>query len=79
MPQAFFIKDDLKIRMIFFNNTNDRYGNKEARAILENGEVLVVFCWFDDEIHFVKEDLIGLTVKQARDLKQERDIAYLQS
>jgi hypothetical protein len=69
----------MKIKSVIFMDSISRYGNKEAIAKLENGEERFVFAWFDDELYFNPVELLGLTIEQARDLRQERDIRYLQS
>ena len=35
--------------------------------------------YFGDEISFTSDELIGLTVQEAHDLKAKKDLAYLQS
>lgn len=67
------------IKEVKFQDSDHRYGDKEAIATLENGQEVFVFPWFSDELKFWEGELIGLTVEQARDLKQARDVAYLQS
>lgn len=69
----------LKIKSVSFQDSENRYGNKEAVATLEDGTQAVAFAWFDDELTFRPEELVGLTIERARDLKQERDIRYLRS
>ena len=57
-----------------------RYGDREAVATMSDGNKDVyVMCWFSDELRFWEEELIGLTIEEARNLKQARDIAYLRS
>ena len=68
-----------KIAEVKFQDSDSRYGNKEAVAVMAHGGKEFVFAWFDDELTFAPQDLIGLTIEEARDLKQSRDIAYLQS
>ena len=38
-----------------------------------------LFEYYSDELSFSPDDFVGLTIEQAHDLKQKRDIAYLQS
>jgi len=38
-----------------------------------------LFDYYPDEINFTPKDFIGLTVKEAHQLKFDRDKAYLQS
>lgn len=60
--------------------SSHRYGDLEFLATMEDGtEGVFVFAWFSDELSFTAEEIVGLTIEEARDLKQARDIAYLQS
>ena len=68
-----------RIKSVTFQDSENRYGDKEAVAIMEDGTEQLVFAWFSDELSFREEELVAMTIEQARDLKQERDIAYLQS
>jgi hypothetical protein len=68
-----------KIKALTFRNSEHLYGDREAIAVMEDGSEQFVFPWFRDELQFSKSELIGLTIEQARDLKQARDVAYLQS
>jgi hypothetical protein len=69
----------MQIKSVVFQPSEHRYGNMEAVATMDNGEKKFVFPWFDDELTFRPEELIGKTIEEARDLKQAKDIAYLQS
>lgn len=69
----------MKISSVKFQDSENRYGDKEAVATMENGSEEFVFAWFSDELSFREEELLGLTIEQARDLKTTRDIAYLRS
>lgn len=68
-----------RIKSVTFLDSLSRYGNKEAQAIMEDGAKQFVFSWFDDEISFTPEEFVGLTIDEAHDLKQKRDIQYLRS
>lgn len=68
-----------RISEVKFQDSDSRYGNKEATAVMEHGGKEFVFAWFDDELTFTTQELIGLTIEEARDLKQARDISYLRS
>lgn len=68
-----------RIKSVKFQDSTHRYGDKEAVAIMDDGSEEIVFHWFSDELSFREEELVAMTLEQARDLKQERDIAYLQS
>ena len=56
-----------------------RYGNVEFYVLKSDGFTAIAFPWFDDELSFQPDDVIGKTLEEARDLKQARDIQYLQS
>lgn len=73
------IDSEPRIKSVLFQDSDSRYGNKEVRAIMDDGGEQLVFAWFDDELRFLPGEFIGLTVEEARDLKTKRDIAYLQS
>lgn len=68
-----------RIKTVKFQDSTRRYGNREAMATMDDGSEEFVFCWFDDELSFSPQELIAMTIEQARDLKQERDMAYLRS
>lgn len=68
-----------RIKSVKFQDSNHRYGDKEAVATMEDGSEEVVIHWFSDELQFIPNELVSLTIEQARDLKQARDIAYLRS
>ena len=48
-------------------------------ATFEDGEVKDLFYFEPTEINFTESEFIGLTEKEAHDLRTEKDIAYLQS
>jgi hypothetical protein len=68
-----------RIYSVIFQDSDNRYGNKEVIATMEDGDKEFIFAWFDDELSFTKTEFLGLTIEEARDLKQKRDVAYLQS
>lgn len=68
-----------RIAAVRFQDSDHRYGDKEAVAQMLDGTEQVVFHWFSDELQFSTRELVGLTLEEARDLKQARDIAYLRS
>jgi len=70
----------MKIKAARLTSSTNRYGNVEFRAVMEDGTAdVLVFAWFNDELTFNPQEVVGLTIEEARDLKQNRDIAYLQS
>jgi hypothetical protein len=68
-----------RIKSVKFEDSQNRYGDREAVATMDDGSEMVVFHWFSDELSFSKEELVGMTLEQARDLRTARDIAYLRS
>lgn len=54
-------------------------GNARAVAKLSSGEEVVVFRYYDDEITFTAEELVGKTRDEARSLKSKKDVEFLQS
>ena len=48
-------------------------------ATFENGEKKVIIRFYSDEINFSRNELIGLTEEQAKELYHKKDIAYLRS
>ena len=51
----------------------------EVTVSLEDGSKTVLFEYYPDELTFLPEEFIGLTVEQGKDLKRTKDIAYLRS
>jgi hypothetical protein len=48
-------------------------------ATFSNGEVKTIFSFYPDEISFRENEFIGLTERQAVNLKYKKDLKYLQS
>ena len=51
----------------------------EVHVTTEDGEEQKLFEYYPDEISFTPEEFIGLTLDEARDLKRQKDLKYLQS
>jgi hypothetical protein len=51
----------------------------EVRVQFDNGEEKTLFEFYPDEIDFKEDEFIGLTEKDARHLKFEKDKRYIQS
>jgi hypothetical protein len=51
----------------------------EVNVQLSNGEELTLFSFYPDEISITESELIGLTVEQAKRIKFEKDLRYLQT
>ena len=43
------------------------------------GDFKSLFWYYVDEISFTPEELVGKTVEEARQLRHEKDVAYLRS
>ena len=54
-------------------------GYATLTATLANGTTTRLFSYYIDELSFTSDELIGLTVEQACDLRHARDVAYLRS
>jgi hypothetical protein len=50
----------------------------EVKVLLSDGEELTLFKFYPDEITISESELIGLNVDEAKRLKFEKDIRYLQ-
>jgi len=46
---------------------------------VESGEEMELFTFFPDEVSFSENEFVGLTVKQAYELKYNKDLQYLSS
>jgi hypothetical protein len=51
----------------------------QVRATMSDGEKVALFTYYADELVIHKEELIGLTVSEAREFKDILDEAYLQT
>jgi hypothetical protein len=51
----------------------------EVKVQLSNGEELTLFSFYPDEISITESELIGHTVEQAKRIKFEKDLRYLQT
>lgn len=65
--------------VVFQDTTEPTAGTQEAIATLSDGEERFLFAWFADDVTIVEEELINLTVEEARQLKQLKDTAYLRA
>ena len=58
----------------------DEYENFVFVKTNETGdEGTLLFTYYPDEINFTTDELIGLTIDEAFELKKQKDIRYLQS
>ena len=58
----------------------DKYENFIFVKTNETGdERTLLFKYYPDEISFTTDELIGLTIDEAFELKKQKDIRYLQS
>ena len=51
----------------------------EVHAAFDDGSEGKVLEYYPDEISFTEDELIGLTMMQAYELKRQKDIRYIQS
>lgn len=51
----------------------------EVEVTLEDGSKKIAFSYFEDEISFTENELIGLTEDEAVALFHKKDVEYLQS
>jgi hypothetical protein len=54
-------------------------GISKVKVLLSNGEELTLFKFYPDEITISESELIGRTVDEAKRLKFEKDVRYLQN
>jgi len=45
----------------------------------ENDSEVKIFSYYPDELSFTEDELLGLTIKEAHELRHKKDVAYLQS
>ena len=58
----------------------DEYENLVFVKTNETGdEGTLLFTYYPDEISFTTDELIGLTIDKAFELKKQKDLRYLQS
>lgn len=53
--------------------------NAPSNSQFDDGSKKTIFEFYPDELSFIEDEFIGLTEEQARKLKVEKDIKYLQS
>jgi hypothetical protein len=46
---------------------------------MSDGSAETLFSYYIDELTFRDNELVGLTVEQARSLRHQRDVAYMRS
>ena len=51
----------------------------EVTVKFEDGTEKVLFSFYPDELCFRAEEFVGLTEREARELRRRRDVAYLRS
>lgn len=60
--------------------SRDRFGPPpEVFVTLENGSEVRLFDYYPDEISFAASEFVGLTEEQGRNLKFQKDVAFLRS
>ena len=58
---------------------NAKFDPTDVIATFDDGRVAKIFDYFEDEISFFTNELIGLTEKEAGDLYMKKDMHYLRS
>ena len=51
----------------------------QVKVQFVNGQEKVLFEFYPDELSFTEDEFIGLTEKQAHELRMKKDIEFLQS
>jgi hypothetical protein len=51
----------------------------EVHVTLEDGSEVMLFDYYPDEISFSASEFVGLTEAQGRNLKFQKDVAFLRS
>lgn len=51
----------------------------EVYATLEDGTEVRLFEYYPDEISFTPGEFVGLSVAEAKDLRRQKDLKFLQS
>ena len=74
--KVIFVHDCGKIG---FNGKPDSMGERKFLCVLEGWKDCFIFYYFDDELSFTTEELIGLTEGEVWELKSKKDRAYFQS
>jgi len=49
----------------------------KVTAVFDDGEVKELFSFYPDELSFTEQEFIGLTEREARELRTRKDIAFL--
>lgn len=50
----------------------------KVKVVFEDGSEKVLFFFYPDELSFSEDEFIGLSERQAMELKQKKDVDYLQ-
>lgn len=64
--------------VVFTPDAWDVPGPVDVVATLDDGTTEMLFRYFPDEIRFTSEELVGKTVEEARALRHQRDVDFLQ-
>ena len=65
--------------VVFEPQTWDVPGPVTVKATMSDGSQETLFMYFPDELHFSREDLVGRSVEDARALRHQRDVGWLES
>lgn len=62
---------------------NPIFGNMYTMDVIvttdENDKPIKIFSYYPDEISFTEEEIVGLTIQEANQLRHDKDVAYLKS
>ncbi len=64
---------------VTFHSSSSLQGNMAVSARMSDNSVQTVLTYFDDELTFTREELVGKTADEISQLKFEKDKSYLQS
>lgn len=51
----------------------------EVTVTFDDGTTKTLFDYYPDEIRFTPDEFVGLTEREARDLRHRKDVAYLRT
>lgn len=70
----------MKAKIVSVRFTEGKLFGPPAQAIAKlegSDEEIVLFSYFSDEINFSEDELVGLTVSEAHDLRHDKDVKFL--
>lgn len=73
------IKPDETFAGIDFGGIDLGAASPHVHVTYEDGVTEDLFSYYTDELTFLENEFIGLTKREAQDLRLRRDVAYLRS